>query len=262
MGRKLTLVGAGGVAWSLAQALKPHFDIHQIYSRNHDNARRLAEITGGKPVDAPEQIDADADLYIVALADHAAVEVVNRIRPNRDAVWVHTSGSLPKEILSHLSDDFGVFYPLQTFSRGLTVDFGDVPLFVEGSNRTTTEMLMATGRKISSSVTEADSRLRGHLHIAGVLACNFVNHLWTTADQFLKADGLSIDVVKPLIAQTLQKISSISPMEAQTGPARRGDTDVMRRHMAQLSAEDAELYRFLSNRILRTYYPDDEQNRL
>ncbi len=258
-----TFIGAGGVAWSLAQALhKKGISIRQIFSRDLDNARKLAALTDAKPVDNPEEIDSESNLYIVSLADHAACDIINLLKPASSSLWVHTSGSLSKEVLSHLSPEYGVLYPLQTFSRGLTVDFSEVPIFVEGSSPVVTERLISLGNLLSVTVNKADADLRMKLHIAGVMSCNFVNHLWDTTDIMLRKNGLSIDVVIPLIRQTLDKISRISPHEAQTGPARRGDLNVITRHMAALSPDDAILYDMMSKRILKIFNTDNEQNQL
>lgn len=259
----VTFIGAGGVAWSLAQALSRFLKTGQVYSRDIANARRLTDIVGGEPVDTPEQITPGRQLYIVALADHAAADVIARLTPSPQSVWALTSGTLPMQMLAGLSDNFGVFYPLQTFSRGLTVDYSDVPVFVEGSTPFAKDFLLQLAGKITSRASEADASRRKKLHIAGVLTCNFVNHLWDTADALLQKEGLGIDVVRPLIEQSLAKIATITPHDAQTGPARRADLAVMRSHIDALPDDDLrQLYHYMSNRILKSYYPENESYRL
>lgn len=260
--QSVTFIGAGGVAWSLAQALSEITHISQIYSRTLSHAMDLADLTGAEAVNRPELVRSNASLYIVALADHAVNSIIPQLTPAPDAVWVTTSGTLLPESLASMSPYRGVFYPLQTFTRGTRVPMTDVPVFVEGSFPETTAQLMDLAGMISRSVFEADAKTRMKLHIAGVISCNFVNHLWDTAARLLKAEGLSIDLVRPLIAQSLDKISRMSPHEAQTGPARRGDIAVMREHMRSLDDDDALMYRLLSDRILKLYHSTDEQNKL
>lgn len=256
-GWSVSIIGAGGVAWSLAQSLAEIMCVDCVFSRSIENARRLADLTGSMAVDSPEEIRTDSSLYIVALADNVAADIIRRIPKVPEAVWVITSGTLSPMILAGKSPFYGVFYPLQTFSRGQRVSLADVPFFIEGSTPRVAERLMTLARCFSDSVYYADSSLRCKLHVAGVISCNFVNHLWHTADCILRQEGLSLDVVRPLISQSLGKLSSFSPYEAQTGPARRGDMKVMKTHMAELGPEDAKLYRLLSNRILHTYFSDE-----
>ncbi len=258
----VTMIGAGGVAWSLAQALAGVMKIDRVYSRSIEHATAITDMTGGIPVDDPSMIKPGSSLYVVAIADHATESVLQHIPASPESIWVTTSGSLPQEILSDKSHHYGVFYPLQTFTRSLTVKFQNVPLFIEGSSPQITSALMRLGQCMSNYVHEADASTRLKLHIAGVLTCNFVNHLWDTADRLLASEGLTLDVVRPLIAQSFAKIAAMRPFDAQTGPARRGDIDVMKAHLSVLSPEDAELYRLISNRILKLYNVNDEPHQL
>ncbi|MCM1110809.1 MAG: DUF2520 domain-containing protein [Clostridium sp.] len=247
------MVGAGNLAWSLSQALSAAVDFRQVWAPTLGHAADLARLLGAEPLADISGMTDSADFYLVAVADNAYPEIVGRLPRTPGAVWAHTSGGIEASVLSPLSDNYGVFYPLQTFSRGKLVDCREVPIFIEGSNRRTTDFLTALARSVSDNVREADSRRRRVLHIAGVLTCNFVNHIWTTADTLLSKEGYDMSVVWPLIRETLDKAAQVGPEKAQTGPARRGDIDVMRSHMAELQADDAELYRTISKRILKHY---------
>lgn len=249
------MIGAGNVAWTLGQALSGSggVDFCQVYAPTAAHARELAALIGAQPVTDAACIVHDADLYLISVADHAFPTLVPALPRVEDAVWAHTSGGVDATVLSPLGPNYGVFYPLQTFSRGTVVDLADVPFFIEGSNPRTTDELMRLARGLSGNVREADSRQRAVLHIAGVLTCNFVNHLWDTASGLLQRDGLDLSVVAPLIAETLDKAMRLGPHEAQTGPARRGDEAVIRRHMSMLDPDDAQLYGLMSQRIMKSF---------
>lgn len=257
---KGVLIGAGNLAWSLAQALEKYVDFSQVYSHTPEHAADLAAIIGAEPVVDLKAIDTTAQIYIIAVADHSLPDVVEALPPVPDAIWAHTSGGIDMDVLGRLGRNIGVFYPLQTFSRGKTVDMSHVPFFIEASNAATETALMHLAGKLSDNVNRADSRVRSTLHIAGVLTCNFVNSLWSTASKLLAADGLDMNAVWPLIEETLAKAKARGPENSQTGPARRADYDVMRMHMSKLPPEDAEIYRLMSNKILNSYY--DEPNQL
>jgi predicted short-subunit dehydrogenase-like oxidoreductase (DUF2520 family) len=55
----------------------------------------------------------------------------------------------------------------------------------------------------------------------------------------------------PLIDETARKVHGLHPHDAQTGPAIRGDENVMGKHLAMLSddPEVKEIYRIISNSI-------------
>lgn len=247
------MIGAGNVAWTLAQALSHYISFRQVYSPTLENAVRLAEFIDAEPIDQVNLISTDCDFYLIAVADHALPSLVESLPRVENALWAHTSGGVDLTVLSHLGNNVGVFYPLQTFRRGKLIELRDVPFFIEGNTPEAEEKLLQMASLLSDKVSIADSEKRRILHIAGVLTCNFVNNLWATADSLLQDIGSDISVVYPLIDETLAKAKAVTPYEAQTGPARRGDLDVIRSHMESLSEEDAQMYEMMSKRILKNY---------
>lgn len=248
------VLGSGNVASALAPALeRAGVRVRQVYSRTIDNARALADsLAGAEAVDCLDNVCRDAALYLVSLTD-SAIGPVAEAMTGTGGLWCHTSGGIGVDVLACASDDYGVFYPLQTFSKGRAVDMRQVPMFIEGVNRKAREELMELARRLSGRVFEADSQMRLRLHAAAVFACNFVNFMWTNADDILRAGGSDLSVLEPLIRETLAKAMAMSPREAQTGPARRGDTVVMQRHMAVMTPEQGEIYGFLTRSIIKEY---------
>lgn len=250
------VIGSGAVASAVAPALERSGKVvwKQVYSPNIAHAQWLAdELTEALAIDNPRLVIENADIYLIAVRDDAIASLVPEL-PRNNAVWMHTSGGVPAEVLRPLSPNYGVFYPLQTFSKGVDVDMSRVPLFVEGSNDDTEHLISSLAHGVSGAVRHADTELRKRLHCAAVFACNFTNHLWAVADKILREQpGLDITFLEPLLRETLRKAMTVAPEMAQTGPARRGDTAVMERHKALLSPDDAELYDYISKRIMKHY---------
>ena len=71
------------------------------------------------------------------------------------------------------------------------------------------------------------------------------------ACELLQRNGLPFDAMLPLIDEAASKVHRMSPLEAQTGPARRGDENVMNAHKAMLDDELANIYETLSNYIMK-----------
>lgn len=234
---KVSIVGSGNVGTHLLRALGATAEVSAA------NPRTLSGL------------DADADVVLIAVSDSAIGEVAAKLS-SLDAIVAHTSGSTPIDILRQAGAKRpGVFYPLQTFSRETSLDYSRIPVFIEAENTSDAATLRELALGMTAAVYPADSQSRRRLHLASVLACNFVNHLWALADSELAKSGLSIDVLRPLIEETAAKLERLSPYEGQTGPARRGDTPTIDAHLEML-ADNPQLqniYRLLSDSITDTY---------
>jgi predicted short-subunit dehydrogenase-like oxidoreductase (DUF2520 family) len=164
---------------------------------------------------------------------------------------VHTSGSLPIDRLNALTSRTGVFYPLQTFSVSRTTSFGQLPVFIETSCEDDLPVLRSFAARFSGKIIEADSTKRRMAHLAAVFACNFTNHMYSLSFDIMKETGLSFELLLPLINETARKVHKVTPDKAQTGPAFRGDQEVIETHLKMLEKEPLyrEIYSLLSKSI-------------
>ncbi|RIJ50361.1 DUF2520 domain-containing protein [Maribellus luteus] len=251
MSLNFCFIGAGNLATHLATALNEKAGkVTQVYSRTEDSARLLAQKLNASYTTSIKEITSKADIYFVALKDSAVSEVLAEI-DFQDKLVVHCSGSLPMSVLKDFSSNYGVLYPLQTFSKTRIVDFTDIPVFVEANNLNNEELLYTLARKISGKVTILDSARRKSLHIAAVFACNFVNHFYALAAGFLESQDIPFEVLHPLILETARKAQEMPPKEAQTGPAVRFDENIINDHLQALAEypEMQPLYNLISRSI-------------
>lgn len=251
----IVFIGAGNLATNLAKALyRKGFRIVQIYSRTKESAISLAQAVEAEyTTDLPSIVN-DAQLYIVSLKDAAFVQLLPEIVAGRkNALWVHTAGSIPMDIWEGQVERYGVFYPMQTFSKQREVDFCDIPIFVESHSAKDTQFLKDIASVLSEKVHEATSEQRKNLHLAAVFTCNFTNHMYALAAELLKKYQLPFDVMLPLIDETANKVHEMEPRTAQTGPAVRYDENVINRHLEMLADEPhmQEVYRLISESIHR-----------
>lgn len=251
MSPNFCFIGAGNLASHLAVELNEKAGkVIQVYSRTEESARTLAEKIGADFTSQTENITSAADIYFVALKDSAVSEVLSRV-DFLNKPLIHCSGSLPLSALDGFSSKTGVLYPLQTFSKGRPVDFSKIPVFVEANNRETLQLVQTLAETISEKVTSLDSEKRKSLHISAVFACNFVNHFYSLAAEFLESMNIEFDVLHPLIAETARKAIGMHPRKAQTGPAVRYDENIIDDHLTQLATfpELKELYSSISKSI-------------
>jgi len=247
----IVLLGSGNVATHLALALKAAGEnITQVFSPDLINAKELADKVGSESTNSFSEVDREADLYIISVKDDAIAEVAGNLKGVNGMV-VHTSGTTDIKVLSSEVKHAGVFYPLQTFSKSKDVDFKTIPLCLEATDAKQLEILKSLANKLSTKVYQLDGEKRKILHLAAVFACNFTNHLYALANQILIENDLDFDIIRPLIAETADKVMINLPENVQTGPAIRNDESTINQHLTMLAdlPELQEIYQTLSNSI-------------
>lgn len=250
---KVVWIGAGNLATRLSLAMKGQgMNIVQLFSRTSESAQELSLRLDGVPyVTSVEEIRADADLYIFAVKDTVLPDLIRHVAPN-NGLWVHTAGSIPMSVFEGRVPRFGVFYPMQTFSKEREVDFREIPFLIEAARPDDAALLRRIAARLSDNVYEADSVQRKYLHLSAVFAGNFSNHMYAIAARLLQEHGLPFEVLLPLIRETAAKVERMSPVSAQTGPAVRFDRNVMAEQSSMLSDRSIrEIYDLLSRSIYR-----------
>ena len=224
-------------------------EITAVYSRTVESARALADRLGATYTTDNKAVPA-SDAAIVMLKDDALKELAPAIAGSlKGALLLHTAGSVPMDIWREAgATQYGVLYPMQTFSKESRIDWSQVPLFIEGSSDRTLDSIRQLALSISPDVTPLSSDGRKKLHLAAVFTCNFSNHMYAIAERLLATEGVPFSVMLPLVRETARKVESIKPVDAQTGPAVRGDRKVIGEHLELLKdyPELADLYRLIS----------------
>ncbi|MBL0308492.1 MAG: DUF2520 domain-containing protein [Bacteroidetes bacterium] len=250
---KVTIIGAGNVATQLALGLKKvGHEIVEVYNRSDESGQELARTVGASFTSKAGELK-DAEVYIIAVKDDTLAEVAGHLKLGNKTV-VHTSGTKSKDLLKDSAIGFGVFYPLQTMTKYSKVDFKTVPILVEGSSEPVVQRLEMLARSLSHHVHRVDEEQRKWIHVAAVFANNFTNHLWALAEGILKERGISFDILKPLIMKSAQNLEGASPTAIQTGPAIRGDHQLVQEHLLMLTHDPKlhKLYRILSESISKS----------
>lgn len=252
---KIVILGAGNLSTHLSYALQQaEHEIVQIYSRTEASSSTLANKLYVPYTMDIKEINQDADLYIYAINDDALPEVIsNVITP--DAIHVHTAGSVDMNVFKGKRTNYGVFYPLQSFSKNKAVDFKEIPIFLESSSKEIENTLISLAETISNQVFVLNSEQRLQMHIAAVYVSNFVNYIYEIASQIVKSADIPFEVLQPLIDETAQKVKTLSPYDAQTGPARRNDIGVIQKHLEALKNQpkQQDLYKQITQMILDQY---------
>ena len=234
---KVVIIGSGNLAEALARAVaKSGLELVQIFARNAERARIIAELTATDWATHPGMLAQDADIYLIAVSDKAVEHVAATLPIPEGAAVAHTAGSVPLAAIPEKFAHRAVFYPMQTFTKGREVDFSVIPVFLETPSAELRPELEAFARQLSGTVIWATSEQRAKVHLAAVFACNFANHMYAVGERIVRDAGIDFDVLKPLIAETAAKACDArSPLDVQTGPAVRNDFATKARHGDLLS---------------------------
>ena len=244
---KITLIGSGNVAQHLIKAFDKSetIEIAQVFSRKKETLASLIEFD--KIVDDFQDLK-EADLYIIAVTDNAISEVSKQL-PFINQLVVHTSGTASIETLDDKNRK-GVFYPLQTFSKNKDVDFSVIPICLEAENTFDFRVLDTVAKSISKAVFPINSEQRKALHVAAVFVNNFTNHLYQIGQEICEENKVPFEILKPLIQETADKINTLNPTDAQTGPAKRNDSTTIETHLDYLTDENQKnIYKILTQSI-------------
>ncbi|WP_294820457.1 Rossmann-like and DUF2520 domain-containing protein [uncultured Flavobacterium sp.] len=244
---KTVIIGSGNVAQHLAKAIDAsgQATLVQLYARHPE---KLADIFPGEKIISSLKSLADADIYIISVTDDAITKVSSAL-PFKDKLVVHTSGSVALGQMD-ARNRRGVFYPLQTFSKDKALDFSSVPLCLESEHEEDYAILENLADALSQIVYKIDSRQRQALHVAAVFVSNFSNHMYAMGDAICKENDIPFGILNPLIAETADKVNTLTPAAAQTGPAIRRDQQTIEKHIAFLKDDNQRnIYKTLTQSI-------------
>lgn len=249
----IVMIGSGNVAAVLGRKLlKAGHAILQIYGRNATAASELAYEWNTESANYTSLIVKTADVYLVAVADTAIAAIAADLRL-KGKIVAHTAAAVPMEVLKNVTDNYGVFYPLQSM-RKQQDNIPELTIYTEASNPDTKKILDQLAASITGNpVYPADLDKRSRLHVAAVFASNFTNYLFDLAESFCKKEGISFSELLPLIRNTVERLNQESPSQMQTGPAARKDLDTIRKHQELLKAypEHLAVYNFLTEALMR-----------
>ncbi|QSW89004.1 DUF2520 domain-containing protein [Flavobacterium endoglycinae] len=244
---RLTIIGSGNVAQHLIKAFSASslVEIVQAFSRKKE---ALTHLLDAEKIITDFSALKETDLFIISVSDNAISEVSKQI-PFENKLVVHTSGTTSIDVLDSKNRK-GVFYPLQTFSKNKTVDFSIIPICLEADNQEDYDILETTAKSISNAVFSISSEQRKALHVAAVFVNNFTNHLYQLGQEICEEHQVPFEILKPLIQETADKIKTLNPAEAQTGPAKRHDSVTTDAHLDYITDENQKnIYKILTQSI-------------
>ena len=239
---KITILGSGNVGTHLAKAFHDAgHQIVQIWSREYDHAEALANQVFAEPIDRLKLLYPTSDIYILAVADDVLFDLALDLKL-REAVVLHTAGSVSMKVLAPISRKHGVIWSPQTFIRDVAMDYSRLPFCIEGSSDEVLRQIRELLTPVSQHIYDIDSQQRQWLHLAAVMTNNFGNAINALAQDMLEEHDIPFEILHPLIEMTAEKLKHGGLWQQQTGPARRQDQKTIDRHRSML-VEDEKVLR-------------------
>lgn len=231
----VTIIGTGNTATVLGRLIrsKGHV-IHEVVGRNANAAKELADELQTKCSNDLSKLGKNSHIYIIAVADAAIADVAGTVKIEAGIV-LHTSGSLPANVLQKASLNYGVLYPLQSLRKELTYQ-PVIPFLVDANTESNLTVVRSFAESLSPYVSVANDEKRLKLHIAAVVASNFTNHLYALTKDYCDTENIPFEMLIPLITEVANRLQFFEPANMQTGPAVRGDIATIEKHLEMLSA--------------------------
>jgi predicted short-subunit dehydrogenase-like oxidoreductase (DUF2520 family) len=252
----ISFAGAGKVASALCgRIFETGVKIDLIVSLTEERGQFLADSCEALWSPVPE-FPPSTEIIIVAVPDHRLKNVLKNLRCSANTLVVHTAGSFGLEVFPENLTKKGVFYPLQTFSPERKIDFTDLPLLLESSDRKSAVLLEELAASIGGKTYFFSTEQRIMIHLAAVFICNFTNHMLTNGKKIADRSGVPFEIFYPLLRETMSKAMDTGPEKSQTGPAVRNDQNTIEKHMDLLSfsPELKKIYREITMSIINFHY--------
>ena len=250
---QVTIIGTGNVATVLGKLIfANNHTINQVYGRNIDTARLLANQLNANAISNLIELNTDADIYIIAVADKSIETICNQINL-KDKIVLHTAGSVSIEVLKNISKNYGVLYPIQSLRKAMDITT-PIPFLIDANNDETKNILENFASSLSSKVAFGNDDKRLKLHTAAVFACNFVNFMYLQSANFCEANHIDFSLLQALIEETATRLRTHHPKDVFTGPAVRKDVATIEKHLEQLKENPQAqlLYKQISEMIMQT----------
>jgi predicted short-subunit dehydrogenase-like oxidoreductase (DUF2520 family) len=240
---RLGIIGGGRAAWAFGSAWKRiGWPLSGVWLRDESHSH-IAELLGTARLDLAD-LAHDSELLLVAVTDRAIVEVANTI-PESDALIFHASGAL------HAVRGGFSLHPLKSLPPvGTPSDLEGTLLVFEGEHRRTAKLVAAA---VGARFCEVAPEQKPLYHAAAVFGSNYVAACLDLAETLMTRAGVT-GTREDLVALAHSAIANWKAHEDArrfTGPAARGDAEVMARHVEVLGGDPqvAQIYELLADQI-------------
>lgn len=251
----ITIIGSGNIGTFYGtRFVEAGHTIEQVFSRNHEHAKRLALALQAEAIADWQQLKPTADVYVLAISDNALADYIP-LFPFKEKTILFASGSISMKELQGISNHYGCLWCLYSIRKEQLPQHDNIPLFLQHNSEQSNAFLKELAASISNQCHLVTDEQKLALHVCAVWVNNFSNHLSSIAATILAENNLHFDFLRPIMLQTDEKLQQNSPLDIQTGPALRHDTQVITKHLAFLTSHPdwQQIYQNLSDSIMHLH---------
>jgi predicted short-subunit dehydrogenase-like oxidoreductase (DUF2520 family) len=254
MTKTLSIIGAGKVGktlgrlWSDARV----FHIQDVMNRSIDAAvTAVAFIGAGRPVVQFSELHS-ADIYLLATPDdqlvHACSQLAQTGLLSPASLVFHCSGALPSSVLATAAAcgaHIASAHPIRSFASpdNVVCRFAGTFCGIEGDAETLDGLRQAFFAIHAKPVT-IDADMKTLYHAAAVFASNYTTTLLGIAQNAYESAGIApeiaLQIMEPLVRESIDNVFRLGPANALTGPVARGDMGTVERQQRAVSGWNAQ----------------------
>lgn len=251
----LCILGTGKLAESLLIALTEHNNAFDIFIAGR-NAQKTAELCKRFQVKPLEPSLLFKMPVLLCVPDDVIAAAAKTVEPIASCI-IHFSGATSIEVLQPLEGGRGVLWPLQSFGTPKSPeDWKHIPLVTQVEGKLVRECIDKLTAVLGGSIYELNDAARKKMHLSAVFMNNFMHHVARVTFDYCNKNNVPFEALKPLVNETFKSVFAHPPKETQTGPARRGDIQILTQHELMLAQEPEmlEIYRLISHQIITHYH--------
>lgn len=249
----LSIIGAGKVGRTLAKLWADNgvFRLQDMLCQSQKNADSATGFVGSGRAVSDYAALLPADIYLIATSDDriesSCEELTRRGLISASTIVFHCSGALASSIL-HTATQQGAavasIHPIRSFANPEQVakDFTGTWCGMEGDQRAL-DILSPAFEAIGAKTANIRTDAKIHYHAGAVFASNYLVTLLDIAVQSYARAGIAsdtaLDMMAPLVRETVQNVFRLGPETALTGPVARGDMATANKQWQAVAAADA-----------------------
>ncbi len=256
--KTVSIIGFGAVGSSLAEYFKDSDSaLVSVWDRKTEVCKiRASDKLASAGKNFPESLKELGNTIFICTPDDQIAKVAAKFS-DLSGDWsgynfVHTSGSLSADILSDLKikgAKTASMHPIQTFPGNKSPDsFKKIWISLQGDDDLLSDLEILISDFESECLRLSGSQ-KAAMHLAAVFASNYLVTLMSVVEGVAGDNDIdnSIEILKPIINQTVHNIFESGTSKSLTGPVARGDTETLKKHLKLLgqNSETAELYKQL-----------------
>jgi predicted short-subunit dehydrogenase-like oxidoreductase (DUF2520 family) len=253
--QNFSIIGAGNLGTHLIQALTSKgYPLTNIYKKTKFGCFEK------KVTSDIDRLVQNADFIVIATQESqiiAAAQLIATSAHCNDKIVFHTCNALTSDQLICLKEKgahTASFSPLQTFpafDANIVEDvFTGISFLSEGDEQAVA-LTAQLATDLGAKLIKVEKEKKIYFHIAGVAASNFLISILKLAEQQLlktsdSNDAPDIEILMPLIRQTLKNAATKGVAASLTGPFKRKELGIIAKHLEHLEPEEAVLYKALT----------------